>query len=331
MEYLRSFLGQGRPQQEFTDQSFYDWIERTHLLKKITKKLYLHNLMLLQNDMFPSKRSVWWIITHPDESLKAIQDYGHVAKGRMGGLISTSSLKNFTTIIVSLILHNNEIQERYPDLLKRWRNITQTISQPLIDQVDSNQPTKRQGLAFIPFDQVCHLRDQLELGSPERLLIALYTMIPPVRSNFDRVRIYREDPHDDKQNYIVLCKDPILCLNKYKTSDLYDEVEIPIPDVLLREIIASLKDHPREYLFVDHEGHPYEISGSWNRWANNTLKRVFKNPNFSLTTFRHIYLSRPDLKLGQMTRKERKEIAKTMGHSLDTQSKYQFMEREDLD
>ena len=46
------------------------------------------------------------------------------------------------------------------------------------------------------------------------------------------------------------------------------------------------------------------------------------NDNFNLTTFRHIYITRRDLKLEEKSGLERDEIAKIMGHSIATQQNY---------
>ena len=78
----------------------------------------------------------------------------------------------------------------------------------------------------------------------------------------------------------------------------------------------------KKYLFVQKNGEPYDKPNTFNKWANRTLKKIFKKDNFSLTTLRHIYITRRDLKLEEKSGLERDKIAKVMGHSVGTQQNY---------
>lgn len=324
MEYLASFFGGSKKQKEtdrFTDKFFIDQIKQTKLLEEKSKLLYLNKLNIIRHEIFDNQHSLYWILTHPEESSKEIVKWCSQQTGRNGRKgLSPNTAKQYCALMISLILHHQEIQELKPTLIKQWRTITEKVAQPYTDQVESNEPNAKQLKALVPFSQIEKIRDDLPSGSDGRLLLSLYTMIEPIRSNFDRVWI-NKTPAD--ANYLDLKKHQLI-LNQYKTVKIYGKMTIDLPDTLMTEIQASLHKNPRELLFVMKNGKPYDKTGTFNRWANRLLKNVLHNQQFSLTMFRHIWLSRPNLHLGKMTLKQKKVIAEKMGHSTEQQAKYQW-------
>ena len=150
-------------------------------------------------------------------------------------------------------------------------------------------------------------------------------MIEPLRSDFANLKIYTEDPKINDANYLVLGSKNQLHINIYKTKKSYGPLIIDIPPSLFNEIINSLKQKPREYLFTTKSGKPYLKANSFDKWANRELKKVFKKPDFSLVMFRHIYLSNPNLHLKDKNLSERQEIAHNMGHSTTQQDRYRWI------
>ena len=151
------------------------------------------------------------------------------------------------------------------------------------------------------------------MGSYERLLLMMYTEIPPLRSDFYQTKIYRTESCSWDGNYIVLGNQSVLVLQKYKTAKVYKTLRIDLPPILVFEIEASLAKNPRNYLFVSTRTKtPYTRPNSYNRWANRVLKKLFGNENISLSMLRHIYVSRRDLKLEDKSGLEQDK----MGHSL---------------
>jgi hypothetical protein len=303
---------------KITDQQFYDEIAKTNLLANISKVTYHKRLLKVTNDMFDKPVSIWWVIHHPEEFKKACIKWCTDKK------VSLSTGSQYVIPFTNILLNHREIQEANPQLKSKWRSVQDDIKSPDEDNMVDNQPSEKQTKANIPFTEICQVRDNLPEGCFPRLLLCLYTMIEPVRSDFDLVKLYLEKPEkSETPNFLVIGKTSgNLYLNEYKTSNHYDHDPIELPKELLEEIKVSLKKFPREYLFVDKQGLPYTKPATFNRWANRVVKTVLKNESITLTSFRHIYLSRPDLKLEEKTIGERKKIAKNMGHSLSTQKTY---------
>ena len=208
------------------------------------------------------------------------------------------------------------------ELFKQWEEVAEKIRQPIEDKYNSNKPTERQQQAYIPYDEIIQKRILLPIGSQDRLLLMMYSEIPPVRSDYHKTRIFSQtsDQINVEDNYIILTDNPVLVLQKYKTKKLYGTLTINIPNTLFEEIKLSVEIRPREYLFVSPKSHqPFEKSNTFNQWVNRTLKKILDKHTFCLTMLRHIYISRRDLKLEEKSPQEQLEIARIMGHSIEEQ------------
>jgi hypothetical protein len=316
------FSGGAQKIDDTSDEYFLSDIKKTHLLSDNSKLVYLTKLGIVQNEFFEKPVSIWWVINNPIPFKKALLSFGQKHTGRLTGSLSPSTMSQYIVPFISIINSHRELQEKDPELLHIWKMLKAEVQKPVEDHYDSNQPNEQQSKAMMTLSEISKIRDVLPDDSEAKLIIALYTMIPPVRNNFYHVRLYKEQPKDDEDNYMVLNDDPALYLNKYKTAKHYDTIKIELPDQLVDLIHKSLDRNPREYLFVNKKGLPYENANTFNKWANTILKRVLKNPNFNLTMFRHIYISDPSVDLIHKNRGQRKEIAHDMGHSTDTQDKY---------
>ncbi len=116
-----------------------------------------------------------------------------------------------------------------------------------------------------------------------------------------------------------------MILREFKTQDranpkLYNRrLGLELSD----EIHASLQQHPRYYLFCEaFVSKPY-TRGGFQQYASRTLKALFGKP-CTLTLLRHSYISRM-LAYGQLSIKDREELAQDMCHSVNTQAQYQFI------
>jgi len=84
---------------------------------------------------------------------------------------------------------------------------------------------------------------------------------------------------------------------------------------------VSLIDNPREFLFQNKSGQPFNPK-SFSDWTANRLSILFKK-QFTLTLFRHIFISNLDPNTPAETLIE---ISKNMGHSITQQMLYRWRE-----
>jgi hypothetical protein len=308
-----------------TDDYYTSFIKTTKFLKDNTKKIYLSKINLIQEKIYPGA-SIETIIDNPEIFKTNLNKYADNTKGKFGDVLGSHSRDLIVMAIIALFIYNQQLKEDKFELYKRWLKVHEEIKLPITNKYNSNEPTLRQKESYVSFEEVIKVRDSLRPGSMEKLLLTMYTEIPPVRSDYYHTKIYKNIPDTFgtcSENHIVISdKGSFLALEKYKTAKIYGLQVIDLPDSVVDEIGKSLKDIPREYLFVSPLGTPYEKENTFNKWANRTLKKVFNKKNMTLSMLRHIYISRRDLKLEEKSGLEQQQIAKLMGHSITQQRKY---------
>lgn len=231
----------------------------------------------------------------------------------------------YIVAIMSFIKHKKDSftylsQEEYSTIRVKWININNENEAPIIQRRLENKPTDRQqqkGGSVITFEEIVEKRDSLPIGSTERLLLAMYTMIPPTRGDYFATQIIKGDEVPTQKNYIrIITPDRMECIiTDFKTSKTYKSIHNFLPSELVNEINASLTKTPRGYLFTNSKGEPFTRS-HYTIWAGRLLTRLFAT-DFTLVFFRHAFVTdyigrciKPET-----TDAEIKEISDRMGHS----------------
>jgi hypothetical protein len=237
------------------------------------------------------------------------------------------SLQTHAAAVMAAFKYHEALKDRLKRPLLVWTEFLAEVQQPIKARALSGLPTDRQGAGWIPLHEIVRKRFELPFGSPERLLIAMYTDIPSRRNDFATSRLYdKVPPRGTPGNYIVLPRSitspSTLVMQEYKTAKRYNVVEEVLPDVLVNEIRESLRLNPRVHLFVAPKtGKPYTNETVFNAWANATLKAVFGKP-LTLTLIRHAYIT--NMSFDTMTPMERQDLARKMGHGVAMQDMYKF-------
>jgi len=210
----------------------------------------------------------------------------------------------------------------------------------LRDRSKTNLPSKRQAAGFITHAELQLVREKLPIGSKERLLLSFYGgCIPPVRNDLHSAFIHMlKCKEGEARNAVITSitpncillpydtrKEGALILREFKTQDranpkLYNRrLGLELSD----EIRASLQQHPRDYLFTEARSISPYSHGGFQQYASRTLKALFGKP-CTLTLLRHSYISHM-LAYGQLSIKDKEELARDMCHSIETQAQYQFI------
>lgn len=140
----------------------------------------------------------------------------------------------------------------------------------------------------------------------ERMLLGLYTLIPPCRLDYKMAQIHATDPGKNpaEGNHIIIGGDrPRVVLNTYKTSKLYGQIENDIPIELLEIIVQSLRETPRDMLFV-------------SSIAVKRASMAILGVNLGVNDYRRIFAS--SINAASLTNDEHAEFARKMGHSAMT-------------
>jgi hypothetical protein len=156
----------------------------------------------------------------------------------------------------------------------------------------------------------------------QRLLMALYTYIAPVRLDFTPMKIVSRKPKvlEDGFNYYVRSKAPYFLFHAYKTAARYGDKVIKVPKKLKDEIDKAVPE-TNTYLLQDAEGKPWQEA----RLSQN-VTRIFKqfhSMNTGVAMFRHSYATK--FHAGQLPLAEIKKTASAMLHGPLQSMSYRFI------
>jgi len=257
-----------------------------------------------------------YIYANPHESVKKLRDWLMTI-----GSDTPNVLNNHITALMAYRKYNPQLCHPDARTYAVWKRILELSYTAISDHLKKNEPSRTQQLKDgidMTMEEIVAIRDSLPLGI-SKLLLAFYTMIPPVRADYGMVQIlysHRERP--STANYIIIEDgQAFMRLTDFKTSSTYREIAYPLPQPLYELLLLSLQDNPRNYLFQNTLSGPYTRQ-AFSSWANQTLSSLFGKA-FTLTMFRHIFLSSLSTSI---TVEEREDIAKKMGHSLTLQMCY---------
>jgi integrase len=273
-------------------------------------------------------KSIITIITLPSFAMKILES-------RL--VVNTNTNKHiYIMSILSFFRHCKDILAHLPPetidtLRQEWVKIYDANEAPIIQRRLENKPTdnqlKKEGVR-LDFSKIVSIRDSLPIGSYERLLIAMYTMLPPVRADYFATHIVKGDQVPTEPNFIrIIAPDRIeSVLTDFKTAKRYKQIYNLFPPELIKELLASLEKYPREYLFLNGNGKPHSRN-SFTIWARRVLTRCF-GKDFTLVFFRHIFATHFVMTndMSKITDAQIKEISGKMGHSSEMFHAYRWVE-----
>lgn len=234
-----------------------------------------------------------------------------------------TTLKGVVTFILTIFRYNPTFKEQHGKVYDEWRKVFDDAKTKVDARYESNKPTEKQVKGFVCYKDILTKRDSLPAGSIERLLLDMYTHIPPMRCEYARVAIYRKVPTTGAEpNYIhIRGKKGTMIIQRFKTDKHHKPFDIDLPKPLMEDLLKSLADQPREWLFVNSRGEPYE-SVMYTQWTIRLFTKLFERP-LTVALIRHSYIN--ELDFNTLSIKERKDIAEQMAHTTETQERYKLI------
>lgn len=273
-----------------------------------SKKQYRHKLLGLVGMM---NKDFDWIIDHPEEVVEAVNDTHDQEQTR----------KAYIAAIKAMFKYNDDIRCKHPGMFEKWHEAYTNVDDKIKQRYINREATEKDKANWVVWEAVLAKEKELAMesyGSRDHLLLAMYCLIEPLRQDYGSLKICARIPKSKMEgNYIVLTKsNPRLILNDYKTAKSYGQLVRALPAELVAIIKASLEKSPREYLFVDGTGKPYNDE-SYTKLSNRILENIFKK-NFTVSMMRHSFINT----INSNDTKTVFEKAKNMGHSVETQLLY---------
>lgn len=231
--------------------------------------------------------------------------------------------KSIISAILGLFRYNPSFQEKHKDAHGKWTEAFRETKEKVEKRYDENKPTERQEKGYVPYEDIIKARDALDPGDIRRVLLGMYTYLRPMRCEYSRVAIYKtRPPKDSEPNYIVFKgRKANLVLTHFKTRKFHDPYDIEIPAELVKDIKLSLEKTPRDWLFVNSRDEPY-TSHLYTKWTMRVFHALFKRP-LTVALIRHAFVNTIDF--NTLSIKEKREIATSMGHTVETQDRYRLL------
>jgi len=289
-----------------------------------SKKIYNSRLAEWIQFMPMHFQSVTHIIMLPELSMNAL--HTHLKTN------TPSTRHMYIVAILSFIKHHLThlshciTTEIATSLREKWNAIHTHNEAPIVQLRLENKPTVLQqakGGSQLSFQQIMEIREQLPFGSIERLLISIYTLIPPVRADYFALQIIHDDQEPLQHNYLRIRPGEMeTVLRDFKTAKTYHQIHNVLPDQLAQEILASLQESPRQFLFVNAHGKPH-TRNSFTLWTRRILTRVL-HTDFTLVFFRHAFATHY-VSHHNPTDLDISEVSKKMGHSSEMFRAYRWV------
>jgi hypothetical protein len=279
-------------------------------ISNITKRNYADRVRVLEKH---AEKSIDYIVLHPDKYIPLIRKV----------YPNPTSTKAYLTTVISLFRHNPDFKESHKTVYEKWSNAFKEADTKVTERYEANSPSERQAIGYVPYAKIIEERDKLPAGSVERLLLGFYTHIRPLRAEYCRIALYKNAvPRDAEPNYIVMRKQNMkMVIAHFKTRKAYDTIEIDLPEPLVKDLDSSLKEMPREWLFINQKGEPY-TQAAYSMWTSRTFMKLFNKP-LTVSLIRHSFINTLDF--NKLSIAEKRAIAKDMAHNIETQDKYRLI------
>lgn len=221
-----------------------------------------------------------------------------------------------------------------------WVKLQRNLQAVASMDTGRNEPTVQQLRAYVSYEDIALVLLQLRRNPrahdsiTDSMRLVLLSMIDrqrPKRNDHGRCRIYLDrDPGPDAgaENHLVWWRSArperaYFVYVRYKTQKQYGRVEEDADATFLEDLSASLRRHPRDYVFVNRQGRPFASNNAYGKFVQNAFEALFNGRAMSTSVLRHAYIS-TKLDLGNMTVAEREREAKLMLHSPAMQAKYEW-------
>ena len=305
---------------------------RRENITESTLKIYLSNLSKLNNK-------------EPIENLDFLKDVDAMEKFFSKYAIPTQ--RNYiTSILVALSIYDSgENWDEWQPIYKKYKKILEDKTSDYQKNIESHKKSKKQEENWVSRKEQLKLinlyRKQLRdmNFSPDNvsktgfriyqnlLVVALYYYQPPRRLDYAPMKIiYTRDDDDGKSNFLLVHHrfKKYFIFNDYKTFKIYGKQEVAVKDKKLHKILNEWidvnKDKKVNSLFFNTKG---------NAMSRNSLGKLITEaykpsgvPNVTANILRHVFASEVvGVEMIDID-KNRKQIAKEMGHSTEEQLNY---------
>jgi hypothetical protein len=241
-------------------------------------------------------------INEPKSTLTQLMD---LDKAHGTGKISISSIK----IIVSAIIWKLKNTTNKENVLKKYRKILGDLR---VKHEIQNRDHKNIHGVIPEWKDVLKKRDDADENTVEKLVLALYTYLPPRRLlDYSDMKYVDKKPSDNDYNYYVEDEEKFV-FNKYKTTKKYGQQEFDAP----KELIKIMHD----YIDSKNMKHGDFLLGGMN--AHKLGYMLNRLCGAGVDNLRHSFVNHVYKKFNIPENEFMENLARYMGHSVETNLRY---------
>jgi hypothetical protein len=240
----------------------------------------------------------------------------------------SSSLSYYTTLL-KLLTAEPQLDKRHPKARPLIKLAAETHQLQVNTKYTEARASPRQQQNYVSTQELEEKTDGLMRSKEiwtncrlhiEVMLLALLRFLPPMRLDGGTIEIFRGPAPASAVNYITLAKPARLRLAVWTKTGLDNNEPFSslLPPVYTSFLIKSLKFFPRKFLLTDVSFRPFSKANSYGRFIQRTFLKHFGR-NCGISLYRHAFVNQ--FATGA-TPLERKRIARSMLHSVETQKMY---------
>ena len=240
---------------------------------------------------------------------------------------SNTNIHCYISSILAIFKHTPHLISHIPNIFtlhSLWITIRDTNQSSIVERRNKHIPTQLQatkGGTSLTFKDIIDKRNSSNIDIIDKLLLAMYTDIYPVRLDYFATEIIYNGSLPSTDNYIIIHPEHAeLIIRKFKTSKIHNPIHYDkLPNSLFILILDSLRIMPRKFLF-ERDGKPF-TSNSFCKWSSARLQSLF-GTSITLTIIRHLFTNTLDMNTPIC---ELRRIANLMGHTTGIQKLYKWL------
>ena len=168
-------------------------------------------------------------------------------------ITNPNSKHTFFGCLKSLLKHTDLSSKLKANEIKMIENLFEVNKIEAENYIRNPTPNAKQQERFIPYKQLTEATKKASnLTDLERLAYALYTYQPPLRLDYDAVRLITNDDETDTKTNTYNYETNTFIINEYKTAKVKAQPIIFQPPPALQKLIyKSIINEPRAYLLYN--------------------------------------------------------------------------------
>ena len=227
----------------------------------------------------------------PDGEIEFLKDSQKVIDWIEGSKYALNSKKAIYIAIVGTLKSDESFD------LEPYRSKMDSYNKEVVANYETQTLSKSEETKYLPWTQILDAVEKARVAVEdiwtlqEYVILALYTLMPPVRLDYGEMKVVPVEPDQPVGNYLVWSaqhKKPYFYFSDYKTFKVYGVMKIQLCPALVK-VLEEWLAYPDQYLLVDKQGGPLGAVALGQLIISTFHKHCGKKVGVSM--LRHSYIS----------------------------------------